>query len=241
MDCAKFDQHVIDELYDELDELTHAALERHVAGCSRCAGVLEGLRATREVGILPLEEPPADLEDKILAAVAAAEPKAPPAGKVIRVLSWTRRQAARPQLAIAAAFVLLLGASAIVFSNTAARKDSAAPAAAVAEPPSPPAVAAATAAPAATAAAPEPTAVANADEPPAASAEAAAADAGAAQATASRRVAGPMPAAKPTDPLDGRAGAGAPAGRAAPKAAVGAPNPRARAAPAKDAFESYSR
>ena len=39
MDCEKFDQHVIDALYDELDELTHAALKRHVEGCSRCAGV----------------------------------------------------------------------------------------------------------------------------------------------------------------------------------------------------------
>ena len=35
MDCEKFDQHVIDALYDELDELTHAALKRHVEGCSR--------------------------------------------------------------------------------------------------------------------------------------------------------------------------------------------------------------
>src|SRR6185437_5642691 len=99
MDCERFDQHVIDELYDELDELTHAALKRHVDGCSRCAGVYTGLRATREVGVLPLEEPPADLEARILDAVSVAHLAAPWHRRVLRGLAWAGSHAMRPQLA----------------------------------------------------------------------------------------------------------------------------------------------
>ena len=115
MDCERFDQHVIDELYDELDELTHAALERHVAGCSRCAGVLAGLRATRAVAVLPLVEPPDDLEARILARFDAGQSdggagvggrrraaEGPQGGGVLRFLRW----AGRPQFAMAAAFLL---------------------------------------------------------------------------------------------------------------------------------------
>jgi hypothetical protein len=111
MDCEKFDQHVIDALYDELDELTHAALKRHVEGCSRCAGVWAGLRATREVGILPIEEPPDDLEDRILAAVSVAQRTVPLHKKVLRGLAWAGSHAMRPQLAMAALFFLVIGSS----------------------------------------------------------------------------------------------------------------------------------
>jgi hypothetical protein len=111
MDCEKFDQHVIDELYDELDELTHAALKRHVEGCSRCAPILAGLRATRDVGILPLEEPSDDLEARILDAVTVAQKKAPWPRKVLRGLAWAGSHAMRPQLAMAALFFLVIGSS----------------------------------------------------------------------------------------------------------------------------------
>jgi hypothetical protein len=111
MDCEKFDQHVIDALYDELDELTHAALKRHVEGCSRCAGVYAGLRATREVGVLPIEEPPDDLEARILDAVAAAQQHTPWHKKALRGLAWAGSHAMRPQLAMAAIFCLVIGSS----------------------------------------------------------------------------------------------------------------------------------
>jgi hypothetical protein len=111
MDCEKFDQHVIDELYEELDELTHAALKRHVEGCSRCAAILSGLRATRDVGILPIEEPSDDLEARILDAVAFAQKKAPWPRKVLRGLAWAGSHAMRPQLAMAALFFLVIGSS----------------------------------------------------------------------------------------------------------------------------------
>ena len=111
MDCEKFDQHVIDELYEELDELTHAALKRHVEGCSRCPVILSGLRATRDVGILPIEEPSDDLEARILDAVAFAQKKAPWPRKVLRGLAWAGSHAMRPQLAMAALFFLVIGSS----------------------------------------------------------------------------------------------------------------------------------
>jgi hypothetical protein len=111
MDCEKFDQHVIDALYDELDELTHAALKRHVEGCSRCAGIYAGLRATREVGILPMVEAPDDLEARILDAVTVAQRSTPWHKKVLRGLAWAGSHAMRPQLAMAALFFLVIGSS----------------------------------------------------------------------------------------------------------------------------------
>lgn len=111
MDCEKFDQHVLDALYDELDELTHAALRRHVEGCSRCAGVYAGLRATREVGILPIEEPGVDLEARILDAIAVAHSKTPWTRRALRGLAWAGSHAMRPQPAMAALFCLVIGSS----------------------------------------------------------------------------------------------------------------------------------
>lgn len=154
MDCEKFDQHVLDALYDELDELTSAALKRHVEGCSRCAGVWAGLRATREVGILPLVEPPDNLEARILNAVAVAQTRTPLHKKVLRGLAWAGSHAMRPQLAMAALFFLVIGSSLLLLHP---RPGTVAPVRvtergapmAEATPPPPAAVAAATAAPAA--------------------------------------------------------------------------------------------
>lgn len=111
MDCEKFEQHLMDALYDELDELTHAAFKRHMDGCSRCASTFTGLRATRDVGVLPLEEPSAGLEDRILAAALTAQQRTPWHRKALRVLAWAGSHAMRPQLAMAALFVLVIGSS----------------------------------------------------------------------------------------------------------------------------------
>jgi hypothetical protein len=111
MDCEKFDAHIIDELYGELDEVTHAAMRRHAEGCARCGSALSGLRATREVGILPLAEPSDDLEARILEATAFAQRGAPWHKKLWRGVAWAGSHAMRPQLAMAAVFVLCIGAS----------------------------------------------------------------------------------------------------------------------------------
>ena len=111
MDCEKFEQHLMDALYDELDELTHAAFKRHMDGCSRCSSTFAGLRATRDVGVLPLQEPSPGLEDRILAASLAAQQRTPWHRKALRVLAWAGSHAMRPQLAMAALFVLVIGSS----------------------------------------------------------------------------------------------------------------------------------
>ncbi len=111
MDCEKFDRIVLDLLYEELDELTSAAAKRHVEHCSRCRGIAAGLRATREVGVLPLEEAPPGLETRILEAEHQANAVLPLRKRVGRGISLLASYAMRPQLAMAALLLLMIGSS----------------------------------------------------------------------------------------------------------------------------------
>jgi hypothetical protein len=113
MDCEKFDQVLIDALYDELDELTLAAAKRHAEGCQRCQSAWSGLRATLKVGLLPTVEPPASLEPNILQAAREAHGSVPWPKRVGRAISWAGSYAMRPQTAMAAILVLMLGSSVI--------------------------------------------------------------------------------------------------------------------------------
>src|SRR5687768_996022 len=99
MDCEKFDRVVLDLLYAELDELTAASAKRHTEHCTRCRGILSELRATREVGSLPLVDPPEGLELKILEAERQARRGLPARQRVGRVISLLAGYAMRPQLA----------------------------------------------------------------------------------------------------------------------------------------------
>lgn len=114
MDCESFDQHLLDALYDELDGLTRAEFERHMAGCGRCAGVYAGLKATREVAVLPLEEPSDDLERKILDAAILAQRRTPFGKRFVRALAWAGSQAMRREFAMAAVALLVLGSSLVL-------------------------------------------------------------------------------------------------------------------------------
>ncbi len=111
MDCEKFDEHVMDTLYGELDELTAAAVRRHVESCQRCAGILSNLKDAREGATLPLDEPSPDLEDRILTAERAVQKSAPWHRKLLRAAAWAGSHAMRPQLAMAAVFVFVIGSS----------------------------------------------------------------------------------------------------------------------------------
>src|SRR5512135_233161 len=84
MDCERFEQHVIDALYEELDDLTAAEFKRHAESCARCAQIFAGLKGARTATALPLEEPSPDLERRILAAERAAARGAPWYFKVMR-------------------------------------------------------------------------------------------------------------------------------------------------------------
>ena len=122
MDCEKFESALMDELYGELDELTSAAAKRHVSGCARCSALLGGLRATRRVAALPRVEPPADLEERILKAAAAASPKAVPLrGRLARAVSLAGSWAMRPQTAMAAVFLVMIGTSVLLLRGKSSR------------------------------------------------------------------------------------------------------------------------
>src|SRR3954467_8258336 len=111
MDCEKFDRIVLDLMYGELDELTEAAAKRHIEHCSRCKGVSSGLRATREVGALALVDPPPGLELGILEAERRLNAKLPLKKKLGRGVSILAVYAMRPQLAMAALLLLMIGSS----------------------------------------------------------------------------------------------------------------------------------
>lgn len=111
MDCEKFDRVMLDLLYDELDELTHAAAKRHMETCSRCGPIASELRATRDVGVLPMVEAPASLTERILDAERQARRDLPLGQRMGRAVSALAGYAMRPQLAMAALFLLMIGTS----------------------------------------------------------------------------------------------------------------------------------
>jgi hypothetical protein len=111
MDCEKFETVVMGLLYGELDELTEAAAKRHIEHCSRCKGISAGLRATREVGALVLVDPPERLELGILEAERRLNAKLPLRKRLGRGVSILAVYAMRPQLAMAALLLLMIGSS----------------------------------------------------------------------------------------------------------------------------------
>jgi hypothetical protein len=117
MDCEKFESTLMDELYGELDELTSAASKRHMAGCTRCASLLGGLKATRRVAVLPILETPPGLEAKILEAATEARKLVPLRGRVARAVSLAGSWAMKPQTAMAAVFLLMIGTGVAFFGG----------------------------------------------------------------------------------------------------------------------------
>jgi hypothetical protein len=117
MDCEKFEPLLLDELYEELDEVTSAAVKRHVSGCARCASILNGMRSTRRLAVLPMLAIPDGLEDRILASVKEAQKVVPIQSRASRALSWAGSWAMRPQTAMAAVFLLMIGTSAFVIRS----------------------------------------------------------------------------------------------------------------------------
>jgi TolA-binding protein len=124
MDCERFDRIVLELLYDELDELTAAAARRHTDGCARCRGILSGLRATREVGALPLVDPPEGLELRILEAERHGRERLPLRQRAGRAVSVLAGYAMRPQLAMAAILLLAIGGSLVFLRARPGDRDS---------------------------------------------------------------------------------------------------------------------
>jgi hypothetical protein len=111
VDAEKFDKVVLDLLYDELDELTRASAIRHMEQSGRAKALYSELRATREVGSVPLIEPPAGLEERILEAEARARAGRPLHQRVGTMVSIIASYAMRPQVGMAAVLLLMVGSS----------------------------------------------------------------------------------------------------------------------------------
>lgn len=139
MDCQAFDSSLLDALYDELDAPTSRAMQDHSAGCASCAARIAALKATREQVHAHLEELPLPdgLEARILAAAEAAmdAPSKAASGadesNVVRLADRhgaTRRTGvvaflSRPQLAIAATFLLVAGAAAMFLKSASPARE----------------------------------------------------------------------------------------------------------------------
>lgn len=111
MDCERFDQASLELLYGELDELTASGLRRHLSHCERCQSAWQKMVRTREAFHIDLEEPPSDLFDQIMAAEQEAMHHLPPKERLGRWVSIVAGYAMRPQLAMAALLLLMVGSS----------------------------------------------------------------------------------------------------------------------------------
>jgi len=111
MDCERFDKVTLDLLYGELDELSAAAARRHLHHCTRCQGIWNKLRATKDIAVVPLVEPPPDLFESIVLAERQAESALPLPQRFSRMVSVVAGYAMRPQLAMAALLLLMIGSS----------------------------------------------------------------------------------------------------------------------------------
>lgn len=111
MDCERFDKNSMGLLFGELDELSEAAALRHLHHCTRCRGLWGHLKATKETARLPLEDPPAELFSSIIAAERVAERELSLRERSSRAISVLAEYAMRPQLAMAALLMLMVGSS----------------------------------------------------------------------------------------------------------------------------------
>ena len=87
---------------------------------------MSGLRATRRGIALPLVDVPAGLEERILAAAKEAQKVVPIRSKMSQAVSIAGSWAMRPQTAMAAVFLLMIGTSAfLIRSKNYASRESA--------------------------------------------------------------------------------------------------------------------
>jgi hypothetical protein len=109
MTCAELDVRLADYLNDALDAPTRAAVELHLAGCARCAGVLAALdEQPASSAALPVLSPSHDLWSGIAARI---EPRVLSLGE--RSPAPMARRGWRVARYAAAAAILIIGSSMI--------------------------------------------------------------------------------------------------------------------------------
>lgn len=111
MDSDKFDRLVLDLLYDELDELTALAARRHMEQSARARDIFAHLKATRRLSVLPTFAAPEGFEQSVLVREPGARAEFPLRQRLGRYISMTAAYAMRPQLAMGALLLLMIGSS----------------------------------------------------------------------------------------------------------------------------------
>lgn len=119
MDCERLDELAIDlvdpEGVEGLDSRARREADEHLAGCARCRALVDRLqRGMKAASELPMEDPSSLLEGRILAAASAARPPPSLPRRVARAISMTGRWAMRPQVAMAAVLVVMVGTSVVL-------------------------------------------------------------------------------------------------------------------------------
>jgi hypothetical protein len=137
IDCETFHSSEIDALYGELDEEASAAMSAHAATCAECDARFARLKRTRGLVLAAaVEAVPADFESRIMAAVDAGMAKGGGAA-VIPIHQGPHRAGShapaarkpeggakivslfsRPSFAVAATFVLVIGAGALILARS---------------------------------------------------------------------------------------------------------------------------
>jgi hypothetical protein len=98
-------------LYGELDEISEAAALRHLHHCTRCREIWGHLKTTKELSDVPMEDIPDDLFDSILKAERMAHQSLTAGERFSRAISVAAGYAMRPQVAMAAILLLVIGSS----------------------------------------------------------------------------------------------------------------------------------
>jgi TolA-binding protein len=111
MNSDKFDRVVLDLLYEELDELTTLAARRHMEQSARARDIYAHLKATRRLSVLPMHPAPDGFEQSVLVREPGARAEFPLRQRLGRYVSMIAGYAMRPQLAMGALLLLMIGSS----------------------------------------------------------------------------------------------------------------------------------
>ncbi len=112
MNCSKYDPFLIDELYHASEGASSSEVSAHIRQCTRCSQILEAMRSALALARVSIADVPQGLEDRILVSVGTEGFQGSSLSRTSRALSWAGRWSMRPQTAMAAVFLLMIGTSA---------------------------------------------------------------------------------------------------------------------------------
>ena len=111
MDCERFDKVLLSLIYEELDELADSAAQRHCAQCARCGNLERALRAPTALGMMAVEPIPKGFDQRLLEAAVVEQKAQPLKNRLGRAVSVLAGYAMRPQAAMTAILLLMIGSA----------------------------------------------------------------------------------------------------------------------------------